>query len=317
MVFPSIHVAVGVITDPNGKILIAKRAKDAHQGGLWEFPGGKLEHGELTFDALARELHEELGIRVLTAAPLIKIRHQYSDKSVLLDVMRISEYSGAPTGVEGQPLSWVEPAEIFDIKNTSYKFPDANTAILKALRIPDTMMITGEFSTVETFLKKLQISLEMGLKFVQLRVLDPIDLGGNIVLEAKKLCDLYGAKLILNSRNSEQYRELVDGFHLTGNDLMTVNQRPVGSEFILGASCHTLEELDKAMEIDVDYVTISPVLPTDSHPEDDALGWDKFEFLVDQAKVPVYALGGMTRDKLGLVKQLGGHGIAAIREFWF
>ena len=80
-----VPVAVGVIRDGN-RILLAKRPDHVHQGGRWEFPGGKREPGEDRFAALVRELEEELGIRPRDARPLIRIRHDYPDKSVELDV---------------------------------------------------------------------------------------------------------------------------------------------------------------------------------------------------------------------------------------
>ncbi|PTT03442.1 NUDIX domain-containing protein, partial [Pseudomonas sp. HMWF006] len=81
-----VHVAAAVIRDDSGKVLIARRADTQHQGGLWEFPGGKVEADESVETALARELHEELGIVVGAARPLIKVHHDYPDKQVLLDV---------------------------------------------------------------------------------------------------------------------------------------------------------------------------------------------------------------------------------------
>ena len=99
-----LHVAVGVILDPAGNILISRRAQDSHQGGLWEFPGGKVEVGESLEAALARELREELGIHIGRTTPLLEVRHDYSDKSVLLDVHVVWEFSGEPRGLENQPL---------------------------------------------------------------------------------------------------------------------------------------------------------------------------------------------------------------------
>eukprot|EP01137_Pigoraptor_chileana_P016793 Opistho-2@73895 len=98
-----VHVAAAVIRDDSGKILIARRADTQHQGGLWEFPGGKVEADESVECALARELQEELGIVVGAARPLIKVRHDYPDKQVLLDVWEVSSFSGEPHGAEGQP----------------------------------------------------------------------------------------------------------------------------------------------------------------------------------------------------------------------
>ena len=98
-----VHVAVGVVRNPQGNILIAKRPAHAHQGDLWEFPGGKVERGESLQQALQRELHEELGIDVTHARPLIRIPHSYPDKQVLLDVWLIEGFvsSRKPTDHSG------------------------------------------------------------------------------------------------------------------------------------------------------------------------------------------------------------------------
>jgi 8-oxo-dGTP diphosphatase len=125
-----VHVAVGVIFNPKGQLLIARRHDDAHQGGLWEFPGGKVESGETVGDALARELREELGIvvHVSSCTQLLEIRHDYTDKVVLLDVWTVSGFDGEPVGKEGQPLRWVEPQAL-----PEYEFPAANAAIVDTI----------------------------------------------------------------------------------------------------------------------------------------------------------------------------------------
>lgn len=123
-----LHVAVGVIFDAAGNILISLRHADAHQGGLWEFPGGKLEAGETVQQALRRELQEELGIDAVVDEPIVQIRHEYSDKSVLLDVWSVREFSGEAEGREGQSLRWVSVAELGKIE-----FPEANYPIVELL----------------------------------------------------------------------------------------------------------------------------------------------------------------------------------------
>ena len=105
-----VHVAVGVIVDQHNNILIALRPEDSHQGGLWEFPGGKVEQGEAVETALSRELYEELGLESISCRPLIEIRHDYTDKSVLLDVWWVDQFSGEAEGKEGQPIKWPHPA---------------------------------------------------------------------------------------------------------------------------------------------------------------------------------------------------------------
>lgn len=122
-----VHVAVGVILDATGRILLTRRAPDAHQGGLWEFPGGKVEDDESLEAALARELREELGIDVGRTSPLVAVRHDYGDKQVLLDVHIVWEHSGEAQGLEDQPLAWVEVSALGD-----YDFPAANVPIVKA-----------------------------------------------------------------------------------------------------------------------------------------------------------------------------------------
>lgn len=123
-----VHVAVGVILDSRRNILLTRRAEDSHQGGLWEFPGGKLEAGESLHEALARELLEELDIRIGRTEPLLEVRHDYGDKSVFLDVHVVWEFKGEARGMEQQPLAWIPVAEIRD-----YSFPAANQPIVEAV----------------------------------------------------------------------------------------------------------------------------------------------------------------------------------------
>lgn len=124
-----VHVAVGVISDGADRILISRRAEHLHQGGLWEFPGGKVEVDETVEQALRRELLEELAIEVIEQQPLLTIAHDYSDKSVLLDVWWVSAFSGEPLGREGQPLRWVNISVLHEIE-----FPAANQPIIAAVQ---------------------------------------------------------------------------------------------------------------------------------------------------------------------------------------
>ena len=124
-----VHVAVGVLRNTAGEILISLRAPDAHQGNLWEFPGGKVEPGEAVEVALAREFREELGIEIGPARAFVEIAHDYVDKAVLLDVWLIDSFSGIPEGLEGQALVWCPPGDL-----GHYEFPAANVPIVEACR---------------------------------------------------------------------------------------------------------------------------------------------------------------------------------------
>ncbi|MGB1327678.1 MAG: 8-oxo-dGTP diphosphatase MutT [Porticoccaceae bacterium] len=131
----SIHVAVGVIFDNQqaDHILIAKRPQHLHQGGLWEFPGGKVAAGETVDQALKRELFEELGITVTQSQPLMQVEHNYSDKQVFLDIWTVIQYSGEARGLEGQECRWVAMQQLL-CAESKYQFPEANKAILEKLK---------------------------------------------------------------------------------------------------------------------------------------------------------------------------------------
>jgi len=123
-----VHVAVGVIARGDD-IFITLRPDDVHQGGKWEFPGGKVEEGETVLQALRRELAEEVGIIVNRSEPVIVITHDYGDKQVKLDVHRVKDFTGEPHGKEGQASRWVNVKSL----NAS-DFPEANIPIISALQ---------------------------------------------------------------------------------------------------------------------------------------------------------------------------------------
>jgi 8-oxo-dGTP diphosphatase len=130
-----IHVAVGVIFDNQkaDQILIAKRPQHLHQGGLWEFPGGKVSEDETVDQALERELLEELGITVIQSQPLMQVQHNYSDKQVFLDIWTVTQFSGEARGLEGQQCQWVAMQQLLSAES-KYQFPEANKAILEKLK---------------------------------------------------------------------------------------------------------------------------------------------------------------------------------------
>jgi len=124
-----VHVAVGVVLNAEGRILIAQRQPGQHLAGKWEFPGGKIEEGESCEQALARELEEETAIQSLNSKPLMFIEHSYKEKTVALDVHLVTEFNGQARGCEGQALRWVTAAELSD-----YCFPEANRKIVETLQ---------------------------------------------------------------------------------------------------------------------------------------------------------------------------------------
>jgi len=122
-----VHVAVGVIVS-DGEVFLTKRHSDAHQGGKWEFPGGKVEQDETVAQALLRELKEEVAIDVLACQPLMVIEHDYGDKQVKLEIFIVDQFAGEAQALEGNEQAWVPIQELENVD-----FPDANKAIVSKL----------------------------------------------------------------------------------------------------------------------------------------------------------------------------------------
>ncbi len=309
LIIKFLHVAVGVIKDKEGKILISLRHNSAHQGGLWEFPGGKIESGELVEQALARELKEELNISVQELVPLITIKHEYSDLKVLLDVWTVTHFSGTAIGREGQEIQWVNHEQL-----VHYSFPEANYPIISAVRLPsEYAILNGENEHV--ILQRLVNLLDNDIKLIQARIKSfTAEAAMHFCELAMPLCKAKGAALLVNSSVKAVDRVHTDGIHLTAKDLLSLKQRPPGYTWV-AASCHNQQELQHAEQIGVNFVVLAPVLPTKTHPNATTLGWEKFKTLTNRVNLPVFALGGMSRKDKYLAQISGAQGIAGISTF--
>lgn len=302
-----LHVAVGVVRDAAGKVLIARRAAAAHQGGLWEFPGGKLERGETAYTALCRELHEEVGIRVQAARPLIRIRHSYPERAVLLDVWNVTAFAGQAAPREGQPLQWAPPDQL-----AAFAFPAGNNAIVKAVRLPAAYAIL-EGDTAAAVLANCRRLLETGISLLQIRLkaLAVAELP-QVLPAVLAACRQQQVTVLLNS--DLPYRLPADGLHLSSRALLATAGRPPDCGW-LGASCHNLAELQQAERIGADFAVLAPVLATASHPDAVPLGWAAAGALLEQVNLPVYLLGGMRPADCQAAFQAGAQGIAGISGF--
>lgn len=306
-------MAAAVIVDAAGRVLVAQRARHRHLGGLWEFPGGKVEVGETARVALVRELAEEVGIVVEEARPLIRVRHDYPDKAVLLDVWRVSRFRGRAHGREGQPIAWVTPGEL-----CRCDFPAANGPIITAARLPSRYLVTPEPGPDrEGFLTRLRRVVAAGLSLVQLRAKHlPAPAYADLAREVVALCNATGAQVLLNAAPSRVAELGAAGVHLTSERLMALRSRPLPPDRWVAASCHDERQLRHACRIGVDFVVAGPVSPTTSHPTVQPLGWNGLHRLTERATVPVYALGGMKPSDLPTAWEHGAQGIAAISGLW-
>lgn len=308
-----IEVAVGVLHNTRGEVLIALRPPDRAHGGCWEFPGGKREAGESPRAALDRELREELGIVVERAVPFISIPWTYPERAVRLEVWKVRQWSGAPAGREGQRIEWV-PIEALRER----AFPAANNAIIQALRLPDRYLVTPEPGPdFAAFLQQAEQSFASGIRLCQYRAksLQPAE-WTRLGQELCALAHSHDVQVLANSTATDALRIGADGVHLSAGRLAELANRPLGTGHWCAASCHNPEELALAARLGCDFVVLGPVAPTLTHPHAQVLGWKNFGAWCADSPLPVYAIGGLGPSDVEQAQACGAQGIAAIRGLW-
>lgn len=296
-----VEVAAAVIQRPDGAFLLAQRPAGKVYAGYWEFPGGKVEPGEQAAAALARELHEELGIEVQSAYPWLTRVFTYSHATVRLNFFRVTRWHGEPHPNEDQAIAWQQPGTAM-----AQPMLPANAPVLASLALPFEYAIT-DAATLGTavMLDKLQQRLEQGLKLLQVRepALRERELfTRQVVGRAHR----FGCKVLVK----EPFPQ-ADGIHYTAAQLMDLAARPEGS--LAAASCHTREELERAMHLELDFAVLGPVKEKRGSAP---LGWERFGQIAQHASIPVYAIGGLTRADLEDAWRHGAHGVAMIRGAW-
>lgn len=306
-----VEVVAAVIERPDGRFLLAQRPAGKVYAGYWEFPGGKVESGEPLAAALARELHEELGIEVEIADPWIVRIYTYPHAKVRLNFFRVRAWHGEPHGKEDQQLAW-QHASTLDVA----PLLPANAPVLRALQLPSEYAIThaGEMGEAQQ-LSALDERLAQGLRLIQVReksMRAPAleHFAQSVLARARP----HGAIVLINSDVELALRLGADGVHLAAAQLARLERKPA-----LGwcaASCHNTEELACAAQLGIDFAVLGPVQATPSHPDSMPLGWEGFAALVGGASLPVFALGGMGPGDLETAWRCGAQGIAMVRGSW-
>jgi len=299
-----LEVAAAVIQRADGAFLLARRPAGKVYAGYWEFPGGKVEAGEPAERALARELHEELGIETQTAYPWLTREYVYPHAAVRLNFFRVTAWRGEPHPREAQDIAWQRLGEPL----ASPMLP-ANAPVLAALALPDEYAVTDATRFgIEPMLAAVRQRLDGGLRLIQVRDREfprRDDLIRGMLAAARPA----GARVLVSGGFPG-----ADGIHYTGAQLRALADRPAAG--LVAASCHDSAELAKASALGLDFVVLGPVKPTPTHPGARTLGWDGFARLARGVSVPVYAIGGMTREDLPQVWRAGGHGVAMIGGAW-
>lgn len=247
---PALKVVAAVIRRDDGRILISRRPTHLHQGGLWEFPGGKREPGESRLEALARELGEELGIGVSRGTPLLHLEHAYPDKTVALDIWMIEQWRGEPSGLEAQAIRWVEPDRLGD-----FAFPAANATIITAARLPRLLLMpSAALVARDNFAETLESCLRCGFSACVLPPCAPATLQA-----CAALAGTYGATIHL----ADPARGIAPphgiGRHLSADELrqMAESGKDTSGAPRLSASVASVDDLRRACQIGVEWLVLS------------------------------------------------------------
>ena len=294
---PIIDVAIAILLHQNN-VLVGWREAKQHQGNKHEFPGGKLEEGETPLAACRREIYEEVGIGLHEWHAFDVIVHEYDDVIVKLHLF----HAVVPTALLNeiqQPWSWYSREDLLNLN-----FPKANLAIIQRLYWPHQIKISAQLDDLAQ-LKQNQL-LYWRVEGTQQQL---TELAGRSVEHLSQLIDNVD---IFEQLNLIQ-QQAISAIHLKQPQLMALKpgDLQIGKRYI--AACHDLASMQQAQNIGCDAILLSPVLPTATHPEAVALGWEQFKCWVSQVDIPVFALGGMQAGDLAIAKEQGGYGIAGMR----
>jgi 8-oxo-dGTP diphosphatase len=329
-----LHVVAAVLRDAQGRVLLARRPEGKADAGLWEFPGGKVEPGETAFEALRRELREELGVSVMAAEPLIRVPvasqampaaapGPTSPPPALrlrLDTWQVTAFDGQPEAHEHAALAWVPPDEL-----SRYPMPPADRPVVAALREPHLVLVTpepGDGPDAErAWLGSVERALSDGIRRLHLRVGDHrAAVRARLAAELAPRCRAAGAILYVHG-DAALAHALGAGLHWRASQLRRpeaaeLTRRHHGAGLRVCAAVHDAGELALAEALGVDDVLLGPVKATATHPGQPGLGWAAFEGLRARTAMPVIALGGLGPGDLADARRHGAQGVAGIRAFW-
>ncbi len=318
-----IDVAVAILQREDGHVLWCQRPEGKPYAGYWEFPGGKLEVGETPWQALVREIHEELGIEALEGGPWFVIEHDYPHALVRLHLYRVWRFSGEPQAREGQAFCW----DAILPKHSAAVSPilPATEPVLPRMALPSYYLLSDiEAVGLRAYCRKLiDFSKKFGYFLLQLREFSmspreqvralewllgiQAEVDMHLVIHAS--CDA-ALELALSKGVNKHV-----GLHLPERLLASQDERFNREHWLLQtAATHSVEAMNQAFVRGVDAVVLGTVLQTPSHPEKtDLLGWNGFGDMAKHAKLPVYAVGGMLPELRLEAAKLGAHGLAMQR----
>ncbi|MFZ4499803.1 MAG: Nudix family hydrolase [Burkholderiales bacterium] len=319
---PTVDVVCGVIWSRDGQYLLAQRPEGRIWAGWWEFPGGKIEAGESAADAIARELLEELGIRVTRADPWLRRVFDYPHARVRLHFYQVRAWSGEPACLEGQALHWQMPGSVCEVG----PLLPANVPVLRALDLPCVFPVTPPPDVPHgEALRRVANTLRGDPPWRRHANTSIHSSGGWLQIRRgemrwaewqdwRALCEDHSLLAIANTAPDTAQTLGAEALHLSANHLAALDARPLFGK--VGASVHHRAELERAAALGLDYVILGGVNHSASHPGRAGLGWTAWAQLAAWSPLPVYAIGGLNPDDLDAAQAAGASGIAMIGAAW-
>lgn len=323
---PVTDIVLGMLREPDDRVWAEIRPENKHLAGALAFPGGKRGAGESLREALCRELTEEVGVDVLRARRLIELTWDYPDRRLRLVGFEVTRWAGTPTSREGQRLV-CHSLDGSHREDWLAAMPPANRGLVNAMVLPRCMAITPPRSgqSAEAWFGRIEAGLAQlaAPMLINLRPADDTPLSAAHWRALADRLRAAGHWPLVNPAGTQGFPAGLDagiGLHLNHARLGEASAQTVAvwqqQGHLVSAAVHDRQSMDRANWLGVDLVMISPLRPTATHPGVVGMGWEAFAGLVEMARMPVYALGGVSPDDLGRVWRRGGHGVASISAFW-
>lgn len=301
----TIECSIGIIKESD-KYLFSQRSKKPFLD-YFEFPGGKLEANESSDEAIDREMSEELGIKIVDKIKIGSLIHLYNNLKIKIHVYKIVSYEGNILPREQQKILYLNPIDSY------HKFIESTYRIINYISLPRYLHIISDEKSNPYSIK---ISRKYFNNMIRLRSFGLSE--DSYINQAKKISEISSnknAKLILDLKYIRSCQNIkYSGIHYTSNEISNIKTNiRIDKNITYSASCHNLKEIHMANQLNLDFILLSPVLSfkNDNPP----LGWTDFKLLSKEANMPVFALGGISKDDLNTCMANDGYGVSGISKF--
>ena len=301
----TIECSIGIIKESD-KYLFSQRSKKPFLD-YFEFPGGKLEPNESSDQAIDREISEELGVRIVDKIKIGSLVHLYNNLKIKIHIYKINSYEGNILSREQQKLLYLNPLDSY------HNFIESTYRIINYISLPRYLHIISDKKSNPYSINRTRKYFN---NMIRLRSSGLSE--DSYISQAKKIFETSSnknAKLILDLKYIRSCQDIrYSGIHYTSNEINDIRTNiRIDKNITYSASCHNLKEIHIANQLNLDFILLSPVLSfkNDNPP----LGWTDFKLLSKEANMPVFALGGISKDDLKTCMANNGYGISGISKF--